>query len=173
MAATVKIVGLGDDGQGSTGSGTIVDPRGYILTSFHVVGFVDPKKGVPGQLINSTNRYRVAVVDPINLNARPRWVATVVRANVRLDLALLRILGDVEGRPARALDLTYLEINPSSRVRPGTRVWAFGFPQGSRTLRTASDTIEEVEENTVKQGAWLRFAQGLDVGMSGATLVNE
>ena len=46
VRAAVRIVALGQNGEPvSTGSGGVIDARGYILTNFHVVGHMTPEHG--------------------------------------------------------------------------------------------------------------------------------
>ncbi len=173
VRATVKIVGLAADGSGSTGSGSLIDPRGYILTNFHVVGRLTAEGGVPGSLINPDNRYAIATVDSARQSARPRFVATGVRADVRLDLALLRILSDESGHPIRGAPFTTVEIGHTRDLRPGSALWAFGFPLGVRTINVTSGHVTGFEMNARDDVAWVRSDAEFNPGNSGGMLVDS
>ncbi len=171
--ATVKIVALGDNGQGSTGSGAIVDTRGYILTNFHVVGYTHPNNGIPGSLVSSENRYFVATMDSVDQAARPRWIASVVRADVRLDLALLRIISDANGKPIRKHRFPVVELASAHPAHAGDRVWAFGFPLGMRTVKPQPVSISSAARNGLRKISWFKLNQSLDVGYSGGLMVDS
>ena len=51
-------------GGSSTGSGSIIDRRGYVLTNFHVVGFTRHGEhgGLPGALLGDGQRVQIAMV---------------------------------------------------------------------------------------------------------------
>src|SRR5262245_2619311 len=70
--AAVKITARSPMGE-ATGSGSIIDPRGYVLTNFHVVGHVEPGDGTPGTLFDPSNRVELAMVDSDRDAARTRY----------------------------------------------------------------------------------------------------
>ena len=172
VRAAVKIVGLGTTGSGTTGSGSLIDARGYILTNFHVVGHLTAEGGVPGTLINAENRYAIATVDSARQGARPRFVAAVVRADVRLDLALLRIVSDQSGHPVRGAPFTTVELGHTRTLRPGSALWAFGFPLGVRTINVTGGHVTGFEMNARDDVAWLRSDAEFNPGNSGGMLVD-
>lgn len=173
VRAAAKIVMLTDSGRGgSTGSGSIIDPRGYVLTNFHVVGHVHPETGQPGTLLNSRNRVLVATVESPRDPARPRWVGAVVRGDVRLDLALVRILSDTDGNPVEGAPFPTVQMATTDALRPGSRVWAFGFPLGVRTINVTGGTIAGFQMNAQGQVSWLRSDAEFNPGNSGGMLVD-
>lgn len=138
-----------EDGQTSyLRSGVMVDPRGYVLTSFSAVGvesLSDSRRGGngrPGTLYDAEH-VQVEVFDgPFATNPRI-YVARVVRGDIRLNLALLRIVGTLDGalpedQRFAAIDLATLPSAPrwgssglaigaganvpSLTVRPGTLI---------------------------------------------------
>ncbi len=98
---------LGEDEErpeeNSLGSGVIVDPNGTIVTNRHVIEDADG----------------ITVV----LNDRREFQATVLRADDRTDLAVLKINAGSEALP-------YLEIRDSDELEVGDIVLAIGNPFG-------------------------------------------
>ncbi len=173
VRAAVKLVTELPGGRGtSTGSGSIVDPRGYVLTNFHVVGHVNADHGMPGTLLDPQNRVLVADVASARDSAEPRWVGRVVRADARHDLALVRIVADIEGRPVRARFPT-VELGGTAHVRPGARVYAFGYPLGVRTINVTGGTVTGFQMNARNEVAWIRSDAEFNPGNSGGMLVDE
>lgn len=171
--ASVKVVVLTAGGGGSTGSGSMIDPRGYVLTNFHVVGHMTPESGVPGALLDPNNRVHLATVDDPRQSARPRFVGVVVRGDVRLDLALVRIIGDAEGNPLRGNEsFPTVPLANTRALRPGSRVWAFGFPLGVRTINVTQGSIAGFQMNARDDVAWLRSDAEFNPGNSGGMLVD-
>lgn len=173
VRAAVKIVSLGPDGRGgTTGTGSIIDPRGYVLTNFHVVGHRGPDRGTPGTLINPRNRVQISTVDSARDTARPRWEGAVVRGDARLDLALVRILTDTDGNEVRGASFTTVPIGDSAQLRPGTPVWAFGYPLGVRTINVTGGHVTGFEMNARDEVAWIRSDAEFNPGNSGGMLVD-
>lgn len=175
VRAAVKIIMLSDSerGGGSTGSGSMIDPRGYVLTNFHVVGHMRPETGRPGTLYNRQNRVHLATVESARQSARPRWHGVVVRGDVRLDLALVRIISDTDGNQVGDHRFPTVQIAPTERLRPGSRVWAFGFPLGVRTINVTEGAIAGFQMNANDEVAWLRSDAEFNPGNSGGMLVDQ
>jgi serine protease Do len=173
VRAAVKLVVASPGGQGtSTGSGSIIDPRGYVLTNFHVVGHVNAERGIPGTLLDPDNRVLVAHASSARESADPRWVGRVVRADARLDLALVRIVSDLEGRPVRER-FEAVTIGGTGQLRPGSRVFAFGFPLGVRTINVTGGQLTGFQMNARDEIAWLRADAEFNPGNSGGMLVDQ
>lgn len=174
VRAAVRIVALGANGEPvSTGSGGVIDARGYILTNFHVVGNVTPEHGPPGTLLDPRNRYPIALVSSSRENAEPRYLAQVVRADAQLDLALLRITTDAAGRPLpRNTRFTHVEPHSTTGLRPGSRVYAFGYPLGVRTINVTGGQLTGFQLNARDEVAWLRTDAEFNPGNSGGMLVD-
>lgn len=172
IRASVKVVMLTPGGGGSTGSGSMIDPRGYVLTNFHVVGHMRPETGTPGTLLSPDNRVHLATVDDARQSARPRWRGVVVRGDVRLDLALIRIIGDANGNPVGNVRFPTIPMAGTRALRPGSRVWAFGFPLGVRTINVTQGSIAGFQMNAREEVAWLRSDAEFNPGNSGGMLVD-
>lgn len=173
IRAAVKIVAVDPNGRAlGTGSGSMIDPRGYVLTNFHVVGRTGHERGLPGTLYNSENFVHIATVEHARQAARPQWIGRVVRADVRLDLALIRIVSDLQGRPVGDHTFPTIRFASLDGVNPGTRVWAFGFPLNVRTINVTSGDIAGLEINSREQVSWIRSDAEFNPGNSGGMLVD-
>lgn len=175
VRSAVRIVVNGRDGQPIvSGSGTLVDTHGYVLTNFHVVGHTSPEHGVPGALFSPENRFEIATSDSARTAAEPRFLAEVVRGDIRLDLALLRIVANLDGSPVPASTrFPTVPIGTSDDMLPGTRVFAFGYPLGSRTVNVTGGLVTGFQLNADGGVAWLRSDAEFNPGNSGGMLVDE
>jgi S1-C subfamily serine protease len=174
VRAAVKITAEMPNGQGSTGSGSIIDPRGYVLTNFHVIGHTHPGDGAPGSFMNPDNRVRIAVVTDARDAAEERYIGRVVRADMRLDLALIRIVSTVDGQPIpESRRFPSITMADTSRLRPGSRLFAFGFPLGVRTINVTSGEMSGFQMNSRQEVAWIRTDAEFNPGNSGGMLLDR
>ena len=101
VAATVRL--RMEDGRASyLRSGVIIDPRGYVLTSFSAVGVENISERYRGQgsrpgTLYDGDRVQVEVFDGPYSGSPTTYIARVVRGDMRLNLALLRIVGTLDG----------------------------------------------------------------------------
>lgn len=161
-----------DTPQGTlSGSGTVLDARGYVLTNFHVAGHTDLRGGMPGT--QHGQRYRIAVTRSERDEVQDEYVAELVRGNLVLDLALLRIVGRADGSPLGPTD-TFTPM-PLSGGLPelGTRVWALGFPAGVRTVNITAGQVAGFEANSDEVTSWLRTDTEFNPGNSGGALIDR
>ena len=174
VRAAVKISSETSDGQGATGSGSIIDPRGYVLTNFHVVGHTHPGLGAPGTFINPANEVRIAMVGNPRETAQERYIGRVVRADARLDLALVRIVRDVRGNDIPSSQrFPSIQLASTNRLRPGSRLFAFGFPLGVRTINVTSGEMSGFQMNSRDEVAWIRTDAEFNPGNSGGMLLDR
>lgn len=174
VRAAVKITSESPSGQEANGSGSIIDPRGYVLTNFHVVGHTNPGSGAPGSFINPANEVRIAMVSSARESAQERFIGRVVRADVRLDLALVRIVSDVNGRPIPAgRRFPTIAMADTAHLRPGSRLFAFGFPLGVRTINVTSGEMSGFHMNSREEVAWIRTDAEFNPGNSGGMLLDR
>jgi len=95
--------------EGGSGSGSIIDARGYVLTNNHVVK-------------DATKIY-------VNLADGGRYLANVVGVDPENDLAVIKF------DPPKGLRLTVIPYGDSTRLKVGQKVLAIGNPFGlERTL---------------------------------------
>ncbi|TFG85444.1 MAG: trypsin-like serine protease [Spirochaetales bacterium] len=95
--------------EGGSGSGSIIDERGYVLTNYHVV----------------KDAYKVFV----NLADGSRFQGAVVGSDSENDLSVVKFV------PPKGMKLTLIPYGDSSNLRVGQKVLAIGNPFGlERTL---------------------------------------
>jgi len=144
----------------SLGSGVIFDPRGYVLTNYHVVMQRDPDKPVD----------RIEVY--LHGDDGTKYQARIIGADKWTDLAVIKI---DSGRNLKAA-----QFGDSSSVKVGDWVLAIGSPFGLESTVTAGiisakgrNIGGEIEPGV--QGQFKRFLQtdaAINPGNSGGPLVN-
>jgi S1-C subfamily serine protease len=144
------------------GSGTLIDPRGLILTNAHLAEAMGPCRGE-----------RIIVDLPVRLDEPPvpTYIAKVVQSDARLDLAVLQIEGGLDGSlidPA-TLNLPYVTIGDPSRLVTGSTLMSAGYPDVGATSVTAIEgSVSGVSSETSgSRMAWLRTNKPLEGTMSG------
>lgn len=129
------------------GSGFIIDPKGYILTNYHVVE-------------------RARKID-VTLSEGKKYSGRVVGYDRRSDLAVIKIDAD---------NLPYLPLGDSDKLEPGQFVIAIGNPFGlNRTVTLGivsalNRTI--IEPNGVRLENLIQTDAAINPGNSGGPLIN-
>jgi len=141
--------------EGGTGSGSIIDARGYVLTNNHVVK-------------DASKIY-------VNLADGGRFEAKVVGVDPENDLAVIKF------DPPKDTRLTVVPYGDSSRLRVGQKVLAIGNPFGlDRTLtrgivsalgRPIVQSDDETGKEIVIQGM-IQTDASINPGNSGGPLLN-
>jgi S1-C subfamily serine protease len=175
MPAVVQIVALrqayaGHFAPAWTGSGTLVHPQGVILTNCHVA---NPRAmGIPAPPADALG---VAVVERSDQPPVLTYVADIVAQVPKLDLAVLRIVADVNGRRASNLKLPWVPLGDSDELELGDVVSIFGFPGiGGETITFTSGSVSGfMEQRDIVRGrAWVKTDATIAGGNSGGTAVN-
>lgn len=123
--SVVRIVTQTNQGIG-TGTGFVINDRGYIATNVHVIDGGNLIKAIP---TNSNTMYDV----------------DVIARSYELDLAIVRV-------PGINLPPITLSLAPS---RKGQKVWAIGYPGGADRNRPAHDpTVQDGVIGRIFSGAW-------------------
>lgn len=151
----------------STGSGTIIDSAGLVLTSF--------------QLIDPLGGYDQIVIEffpSLDTSSPSSFVATLAAANPLLDLAVLRIVGGSGGNPIKpqAINLPALPLGDSDRVDPGTNLVALGFSDdlGGRLGLSSTRVSAFLNQIGVEAApAWFETDVTLPASYAGGAIVNE
>jgi S1-C subfamily serine protease len=158
------------------GSGTIIDPRGLIVTNFHVVG-----ENKTDTFNNSDRLVEVLLTHDINQPPALSYYAQVVAADPDADLAILRIVRMGSGvSPAECLNLPTIPVN-SADLGVEESIKAVGYPSfGDKTItittgKTAGywgiDRFGYGEQHTKYQA--LKVTAPLSHGVSGGALLND
>ncbi|GAA4816623.1 FHA domain-containing protein [Nocardioides caeni] len=128
-AATVQVWNVDESGQGQGwGSGAIISDDGLVITNAHVA---DPN--APGQDPYADDPVSIVISltgdddDP----AEPTYTAELLVSDGVLDVALLQITGDLEGKEIDADDLDLpepLPLGDSDELQTDDEIRALGFP---------------------------------------------
>jgi S1-C subfamily serine protease len=162
--ATVLIIALdafGDEMNG--GSGSVVDPRGYIITNLHVVEDGDTL---------------VVAVNTKDQNEPPEtaYLAEMVDWDVDLDLALLHVVSLKAGGPLPAsFDLPAVPLGDSDTLRIGDAITILGFPEvGGATVTLTRGTVAGFHEDDLgHERGWIKTDAEISPGNSGGVAINE
>lgn len=168
--ATVYILqtrSLADNDITCVGTGTIVNRNGFILTNAHNTV---PNRECPGEaLIIALTR---TPEDPPILQYR----AEVAQANPGLDLALLQITGDLDGRriDPDLLALSFVELADSDLVDLDTTISIVGYAGvGNEPLELRRGTISGfVAEPSAGERAWFKTDAVIPGTMTGGGVYN-
>jgi len=132
------------------GSGFVIDPRGYILTNFHVI----------------QEAQSIEVV----LGDQSRYPAKVIGADQRNDVALIKI--DPKGK-----SLAFLNLGDSSGLQVGQKVLAIGNPFGFQSTLTTGvvsalgRTVQTSQTTFIDEA--IQTDAAINRGNSGGPLINS
>ncbi|MFN8457946.1 MAG: serine protease [Anaerolineae bacterium] len=171
LHAAVQIVALNLEGKSGstawTGSGTIVDPNGLILTNYHVV-----------EENGEWNKLGVAITTQSDQPPQPTYFAEIAAKAPRLDLAVLRIVSDLDGQPfdPAAANLAYVPLGSADSLEVGDELNIFGYPGiGGATITFTKGEVSGFvnEEGVDYPRAWIKTDATIAGGNSGGTAVDE
>ncbi|MEZ4707206.1 MAG: trypsin-like peptidase domain-containing protein [Caldilineaceae bacterium] len=175
LPAVVQIVALRQGFMGNlssawTGSGTIVDPRGIILTNCHVA---NPRAmGMPAP---PADKLAVAITERSDEPPVLTFIAEIVQQSPQMDLAVLQIVSRVDGKAASNLNLPHLPLGDSDALELGDILSIFGYPGiGGETVTFTSGSVSGFtrQEDITKGRAWIKTDATIAGGNSGGTAVN-
>lgn len=153
-----------------TGSGTIVDSRGLILTNCHVA---NPRAmGMPAP---PADRLAVAITQRSDEPPALTYFAEIAAQSPELDLAVLRIVSEVNGKPVRNLKLPAVPLGDSDSLDLGDVLAIFGYPGiGGDTVTFTSGNVSGFthEKEVSARRAWIKTDATIAGGNSGGTAVN-
>ncbi len=165
-APAVAFIVASDSEGAATGTGSIVDARGLVLTNCHVI-FDDSTSAPAKKILVFLKPDRVTGDYDNSENLSRRYSATVLAYDRALDLALLKI---------EKLDvpLPILQLADSVGVRIGARVAAIGHPEqgGLWTLTTGVISAEWKDFTDVPKKDVFQTETSLNWGNSGGPLIN-
>lgn len=150
------------------GSGTLVSRDGLILTNAHNTV---PNTNCPGDTLI------VALSIRFDEPPVPRYRAEIVQANNGLDIALLRITRQSDGRlvESNSLSLPFVELGDSSAVELDETLTVIGYPG-------ISDDAVSIERGTVVgftaepsggEKSWIKTSAAIRGTMSGGGAYNQ
>jgi pSer/pThr/pTyr-binding forkhead associated (FHA) protein len=156
----------------STGSGSLLSEKGYVLTNFHVVG--DP---VSGRYYNKEGWVLVGL-NWDNPDDAPNtfYRAEVVQEDNRLDLALLHIVGLENGDPLPP-DIIFpsIPVGNSDDLKIGDAIAVLGFPGlGGDTPTLTRGAVSGFlfdDRNNLDRG-WIKTDAEINPGNSGGMAIN-
>lgn len=131
--SVVQIITLVRGEPYSTGSGTIIDPAGYIITNNHV--------------IEGGDDFAIMMVADRREPPELRYFASVIGASENPDFALLQIDRDADGRSIdpNTLNMPFIPF-ASTPVDLGDEIHVFGFPGiGEGYLVLTQGTITTIQ----------------------------
>ena len=181
-SATVQILAFLGGEPIWSGSGTIISSDGLILTNAHIASPHAPGLtllyGSPVLLAEPTpDEFRIALVESADQPPIESYLAEVVNADGVLDLALLRIVSNIDGDPvdANGLELPFVELGDSGEVQLGDSIRIFGFPGvGGETITLTQGTVSGFEsQDPVGDRVWIKTDSDISHGNSGGLAVNE
>ncbi len=170
--AVVQITALFEENgelfEGWTGSGSIVTPDGLILTNAHVVL---PDKNFP------VDALAVALTVAEDRPPVPTYFAEVVQADEALDIAVIRIISDLDGVAVNPdeLNLTVVPMGNSNDLRLGDPMVILGYPGiGGDTITLTSGEVSGFTAETGRgERAFIKTSATIAGGNSGGLAADE
>ncbi len=148
-----------------TGSGTIINPTGQVVTNCHVAC------GAPNLIIFMTS-------NP-DLPPEAIYQAEVIAYSPpdQFDLALLQITHDQNGNPVSPSGLPYVPVGNSDTLRLGDSLFIFGYPgMGGATITYTTGTVSgfvTAEVGSQQERLYIKSDAEIGHGSSGGTAVNS
>lgn len=172
VRATVQIVALQETGGRLepiwTGSGTILSPDGLILTNAHVVTDPDPAY--------QPDALGIAVTVRSDQPPELRYLGQVLAVDIGLDLAVIQIATDLDGRPVDVgqLNLNYVSLGDSDALEIGDLLQILGYPGiGGETITFTEGVVSGfTRERGVEGRAWVKTDATIAGGNSGGLGAN-
>ncbi len=147
-----------------TGSGSIISKDGLILTNAHVVD----------DRYDEYDRLGVAVLNRTDQPPEMSYLAEVAAVDYALDLAVIRIVSDLDGVP-QEVDLPTVEVGDSDNVEIGDHIRILGYPGiGGETITFTDGVVSGfTSERGLTGRAWIKTDATIAGGNSGGMAVND
>lgn len=176
MPAVVQIIALKQGLMGQmapvwTGSGTVIDPRGLILTNCHVAN-----PSAMGMSAPAASMLGVAVTQRSDEAPALTYIAKIAAQSPELDLAVLYITSTTDGKAVKNLNLPFVPLGDSDTLELGDVVSIFGYPGiGGETVTFTSGSVSGFTSESGVQGkrAWIKTDACIAGGNSGGTAVDD
>ena len=162
--AVVQVLMITADGVIGTGSGTIIDPSGLILTNAHVA--------TPSDI--ELTELQVAITGASDHPATPTYDAEVAAADTVLDLAVIRITATLDGSPLPDA-FPFVSVGDSDALEIGDDLSIFGYPGiGGNTITFTSGQVSGFTgEAVLGDRAWIKTDATIAGGNSGGMAANS
>lgn len=172
MRGVVQIVALRQGFLGGmspawTGSGTIVDASGIILTNCHVA---NPR--ALGMSAPPADRLGIAITERSDEPPVLTYFAEIVAQSPEIDLAVLRIVDRLDGKPLSRLNLPAVPLGDSDSLELGDTLSILGYPGiGGETVTFTSGSVSGFtkQEGVHTRRAWVKTDATIAGGNSGGT----
>lgn len=176
MKSVVQVVALrqaflGGMSPAWTGSGTTVDPTGIILTNCHVA---NPR--AMGMSAPPADRLAIAVTERSDEPPVLTYFAEIVAQSPEVDLAVLRIVGRVDGKRFSKLKLPFIPVGDSDSLELGDTLAILGYPGiGGETVTFTSGSVAGFtkQKGVSARRAWIKTDATIAGGNSGGTAVSS
>ena len=176
MQAVVQVVALKKGFLGNmsslwTGSGTIVDPSGIILTNCHVA---NPR--AMGMSSPAADGLAIAITQSSDEPPAITYFAEIAVQVPELDLAVLRITTELNGRAVKRLRLPYVPIGDSDDLELGDTLSILGYPGiGGETVTFTSGNVSgfSKQDGVAERRAWIKTDATIAGGNSGGTAIGK
>lgn len=167
--ATVQVLQL-DSRTGSlelgcfSGSGSIIDAGGLVLTNAHVLELDDR---CPYDTIG------IAVLDRSDRPPDLMYLADLLVIDSQLDLAVVQIAADLAGNPVET-EFPFLRLGDSELVGLGDQLQVLGYPGiGGDTITLTRGAVSGfTEERDIDGRAWIKTDAGITGGNSGGAALD-
>lgn len=153
-----------DDNPIWTGSGTLINAKGFILTNGHVV---DDRFGEYDYL-------GVAVTESEDTAPKLNYRAEIRSVDYAIDLAVIQITKQLDGG-AITEDFPFVQIGDSNGVHLGDDIQVLGYPAiGGETITLTRGSVSGfTSERAVGDRAWIKTDTTISGGNSGGLAVNN
>lgn len=166
--AVVRISAIQNGEESWWGSGSIISPDGLILTNAHVV---------LGDKYYPVEQLQVALTVREDSPPQPAYYAEVVQAEPSLDIAVIRILTDLNGNPVdrATLDLPTVPLGNSDDLHMGDLLTIIGYPLigGNTVTLTRGDVSGFTSEQNYGDRAFIKTSATISGGNSGGLAADE
>jgi len=172
LRSTVQIIALAESGGRLqplwTGSGSILTPDGLILTNAHVVSDPDPAR--------QPDAIGVALTVRSDEVPELKYLAETWDIDTGLDLAVIQIVSDLDGRPIdkEELNLNHVSMGDSDVLELGDLIRILGYPGiGGETITFTEGSVSGfTREPGVEGRAWVKTDATIAGGNSGGLGAN-